>query len=739
MSFAAFSDKAISATSPALWLKADAITSLVDGDPVGTWADSSGNGRDATQATAGSKPTYKTAIQNGLPVVRFDGTSDFLTSSASASASGQTVIAVVNASAYANNAIRAAAGGTNGNGGLECRLEADGSAGMVQQNTAAIATSTNVLPTTGAWHIVVYTMTSGTSYAFRIDGIPAGSGTTALTISASLTTSIGRNPAGTEWFHGDMAEVASWDRVLTGTEINDIESKLRAKWGTAQAPITGATWTASTEFSSSWLASLLADGKLGGSGLSWSASSPPAGWVKAQLASSAVVVKYVVVARTDAPTSAPAAWTFEGSNDPTFATLTTLDTRSSQTFSGGEAKTYTFSNSTAYAYYRLNISATGAGGATWPSFSELTLYQPVRTPPTVSSTYWTHHAGILDGTVYGTSGNLPGVMLGADGAHPNDRGMTYLADSYEYALSQSGLTPATGAALTAYGDSWTASDTQNTAGMRAVHQLRDRLSASLTNRAVNGYKAGDVAAAAIGTSGTFTAGTGGLVLVAGVGLEDLTATDTAQQRLATENHLRALFVALNAAERIEQGSFTLTSYSSSSTSDSTSSGGNHAVTSTEGATATYTLTKPGRYYLLTKGTDGTTVVGGKLTITYAGIATVQDLNAQHVDTGNLLTAGIGPLAIPLGTLGTGTLTVTYSKNGRSGTVNGYLDALVRISDTPPTILAVKPVPVTAAGYSVNSASGMWAVLNNITSVYDAMFREYPGLMGEWTFSNWYMP
>ena len=57
----------------ALWLKADAITGLSDGDAIGTWADSSGNGRNATQATAGAKPAYKTGIVNGQPVVRFDG------------------------------------------------------------------------------------------------------------------------------------------------------------------------------------------------------------------------------------------------------------------------------------------------------------------------------------------------------------------------------------------------------------------------------------------------------------------------------------------------------------------------------------------------------------------------------------------------------------------------------------------------------------------------------------------
>lgn len=56
------------------WLKADAL-GLADNDPVGTWTASTGN--NATQ-TGAARPTFKTAIQNGKPVVRFDGSGDFM-------------------------------------------------------------------------------------------------------------------------------------------------------------------------------------------------------------------------------------------------------------------------------------------------------------------------------------------------------------------------------------------------------------------------------------------------------------------------------------------------------------------------------------------------------------------------------------------------------------------------------------------------------------------------------------
>lgn len=60
------------------WLKADAITGKNDNDPITTWTDSSAAGHSPTQGNAADRPLYKTNIKNGLPVVRFDGSTDSL-------------------------------------------------------------------------------------------------------------------------------------------------------------------------------------------------------------------------------------------------------------------------------------------------------------------------------------------------------------------------------------------------------------------------------------------------------------------------------------------------------------------------------------------------------------------------------------------------------------------------------------------------------------------------------------
>jgi hypothetical protein len=79
-----------SVTGLAAWWDASDVSTLYDATSGGSlvavdgavarWNDKSGNARHATQATSGNRPLRKAAVQNGLGVLRFDGT-DFLESS----------------------------------------------------------------------------------------------------------------------------------------------------------------------------------------------------------------------------------------------------------------------------------------------------------------------------------------------------------------------------------------------------------------------------------------------------------------------------------------------------------------------------------------------------------------------------------------------------------------------------------------------------------------------------------
>ena len=61
-----------------LWLKADAGITKDGSDYVSVWADQSGNGNDAVQATGASQPLWVDGQLNGEPVLRFDGSNDFM-------------------------------------------------------------------------------------------------------------------------------------------------------------------------------------------------------------------------------------------------------------------------------------------------------------------------------------------------------------------------------------------------------------------------------------------------------------------------------------------------------------------------------------------------------------------------------------------------------------------------------------------------------------------------------------
>jgi len=68
------------------------ISGLSNNDPVDTWTDRTSNGRNATQATAAKKPTYKTGELNGNPGLSFDGGDCLVTSTFSASVAGSVYV-----------------------------------------------------------------------------------------------------------------------------------------------------------------------------------------------------------------------------------------------------------------------------------------------------------------------------------------------------------------------------------------------------------------------------------------------------------------------------------------------------------------------------------------------------------------------------------------------------------------------------------------------------------------------
>lgn len=170
--------------------------------------------------------------------------------------------------------------------------------------------------------------------------------------------------------------------AVTASNRTGIESPLSAKitgtpfrwipilkyWSVGYDPAVQGVASASSENPPGELAS----GAFDGSGRKWLAMANTC-WLQYHFTNGVkwAVTRYVLVSGGDGPERDPKDWQFLGSSDG--KSWTTLDTRSNEVFSArNESRTFTFSNLTAYPYYRLTISGNLGNGIT--QLAEMVLW-----------------------------------------------------------------------------------------------------------------------------------------------------------------------------------------------------------------------------------------------------------------------------------------------------------------------------------------------------------------------------
>lgn len=229
-----------------LWLKADgtlwqdsARTTAVsaDADPVGAWDDAGSDARHFTQAGSGLRPSYQTGEINSKPVVRGDGSDDYMTGSDTGMPSGTTHRSVFIVIRPATSPAGFTSDvifwwGTNGtNEGMGWSYVNTGSIYVLRQFSWGGA---NVDVTVGDIAGVTKLFTGiwdGTDGIVRVNG---GSETTAT--QSQNTTLTGnayllKEPSGfTQFFDGDIAELLVYNSALTGTDLSNVESYLNSRW-----------------------------------------------------------------------------------------------------------------------------------------------------------------------------------------------------------------------------------------------------------------------------------------------------------------------------------------------------------------------------------------------------------------------------------------------------------------------------------------------------------------------------
>jgi hypothetical protein len=205
-----------------VWLKADAITGLSDGDPVSTWEDSSTANHDATQALT-VRPVYKTAILNGKAVVRFDGVNDRmdLGNLSAVFPSAATLFVVYTANTDTEYGVYC----SESNNGF-WRESSTGNGYISVFRTPRIAGYPTAMPSTGSHYVSV--VSSAVDYQVWLDGVDAG--VQAAGYEAGTFHSIGTDIGNGIYLDGDIAEVLVYDTALSAPNRTAVEAYLVAKY-----------------------------------------------------------------------------------------------------------------------------------------------------------------------------------------------------------------------------------------------------------------------------------------------------------------------------------------------------------------------------------------------------------------------------------------------------------------------------------------------------------------------------
>ena len=231
-----------------IWLKADAITGLSDGASISSWPDSSGNNLNATQSNTGDQPIYKANIINGEPVVRFNGTSDYMeTSDWSGTLTNRTLIAVTTLATLNPTGNSAGEGifttQVPGSDNFDSISYNEYTAQHWQNGSTNWWRTPNTIPTAAETslgpHIIVDRQATtdfelwedGTNLTTTNSYSPSSATNGFFTIGNRVDGSTyGQGVASNGYWNGDAAELIAYNSALTTAQRQGIEAYLQGKY-----------------------------------------------------------------------------------------------------------------------------------------------------------------------------------------------------------------------------------------------------------------------------------------------------------------------------------------------------------------------------------------------------------------------------------------------------------------------------------------------------------------------------
>lgn len=211
------------------WYRASDLTA----GAVASWADASGNGNSATQATSADQPICTANVVNGQNVVRFDGTGDELQTASFAQAAQGTLYVVFSPRALMVAFARCVEIGANtniefGNGSGISTVDAYYQPG----GGLGISSSDLMLD---AFYIASFIVGPDSSPASAyLNGALIASSTTGAMSTAIQPVTIGNFGGGGSFFwNGDIAEIFIYSQPHDSTDQNTVQKYLSNKFGIA--------------------------------------------------------------------------------------------------------------------------------------------------------------------------------------------------------------------------------------------------------------------------------------------------------------------------------------------------------------------------------------------------------------------------------------------------------------------------------------------------------------------------
>lgn len=248
-----------------LWLDASDVSGMrqlsdgttavtADADPVGYWADKSGNGYHATQSTTNNRPSYRTGVRNGRSTLRWDGNNDsFRVASLPLDATISVfVVAQFNVAGTGGNATGNLFIEHSATSNVNSGFAVSGQSSVPQQihRTVSPAFRYAQLGVVGwrgtDWAVAECRFSGGSNIDSVLaywkngalqanNGSSSGATTEAGTVTSSRSVTadlfIGSRNQASIFSNGDYAEILIYNRPLTDAEHTAVRRYLGGKWG----------------------------------------------------------------------------------------------------------------------------------------------------------------------------------------------------------------------------------------------------------------------------------------------------------------------------------------------------------------------------------------------------------------------------------------------------------------------------------------------------------------------------